>query len=89
MKDRPMPITSRPLTHRAEEVIRHAANIAGEMGMNYTGTEHILLGLLREGDGIAVGVLEKFKVTEAKAKAAVRVSLGMDARKKAKKKSGG
>lgn len=61
-----MPVTSRPLTHRAETVIRHATDIAGEMGHNYVGTEHILLGILREGDGIAAGVLEKFKMKAEK-----------------------
>lgn len=81
------PVTSRPLTHRAEEVIRHAADIAGEMGMNYTGTEHLLLGILREGEGIAAAVLEKFKVTKDKAREAVEISVFGAIVKKTKKKS--
>jgi ATP-dependent Clp protease ATP-binding subunit ClpA len=45
------------LTPRAKKVIELAVDEARRMGHNYIGTEHLLLGLLREGEGIAAGVL--------------------------------
>jgi ATP-dependent Clp protease ATP-binding subunit ClpA len=48
------------LTPRAKKVIELAVDEARRMGHHYIGTEHLLLGLLREGEGIAAGVLESF-----------------------------
>jgi ATP-dependent Clp protease ATP-binding subunit ClpA len=48
------------LTPRAKKVIELSADEARRMNHRYIGTEHILLGLLREGEGIAAGVLESF-----------------------------
>ena len=45
------------LTPRAKKVIELAVDEARRMGHRYIGTEHLLLGLLREGEGIAAGVL--------------------------------
>lgn len=45
------------LTPRAKKVIELAVDEARRMQHHYVGTEHILLGLLREGEGIAAGVL--------------------------------
>jgi len=45
------------LTPRAKKVIELAVDEARRMGHHYVGTEHLLLGLLREGEGIAAGVL--------------------------------
>ena len=44
-------------TPTAEEALRLAQEAAGELGHGYVGTEHLLLGILREGDGVAVRVL--------------------------------
>ncbi len=46
------------LTPRAKRVIELAIDEARRMNHHYIGTEHLLLGLVREGEGIAAGVLE-------------------------------
>ncbi len=51
------------LTPRAKKVIELAVDEARRMGHHYIGTEHLLLGLVREGMGIAAGVLESLGVT--------------------------
>ncbi len=51
------------LTPRAKRVIELAVDEARFLGHQYIGTEHILLGLLREGEGIAAGVLESLGVS--------------------------
>jgi len=51
------------LTPRAKRVIELAVDEARSLGHQYIGTEHILLGLLREGEGIASGVLESLGVS--------------------------
>ena len=51
------------LTPRAKRVIELAIDEARRLGHNYIGTEHLLLGLLHEGEGIAAGVLESFSIT--------------------------
>jgi len=49
-----------PLTPGAKKVIEHTLRAGLELRHNYIGTEHILLGLAREGDGVAAQVLMKF-----------------------------
>jgi len=56
------------LTPRARRVIELAIDEARYLGHNYIGTEHLLLGLLREGEGIASGVLDSFSITLEKAR---------------------
>ena len=51
------------LTPRAKRVIELAVDEARRLGHNYIGTEHLLLGLLREGEGVAAGVLESLGVS--------------------------
>jgi len=48
------------LTPRAKKVIEFAFDEAKRLNHHYIGTEHLLLGLLREGEGIGAGVLESF-----------------------------
>jgi ATP-dependent Clp protease ATP-binding subunit ClpC len=48
------------LTPRAKKVIQLAVDEAQRLNHHYIGTEHLLLGLLREGEGVAAGVLESF-----------------------------
>jgi len=50
------------LTPRAKKVIELAVDEARRLNHNYIGTEHLLIGLLREGDGVAAGVLESLQV---------------------------
>lgn len=56
------------LTPRAKRVIELAVDEARRMNHSYIGTEHLLLGLLREGEGIAAGVLESLGVNLEKAR---------------------
>ncbi|HPJ24760.1 MAG TPA: ATP-dependent Clp protease ATP-binding subunit [Synergistaceae bacterium] len=53
-KDRPLDL---PLSPRAKRVLDLAMREARNMSVNYVGTEHILLGLLEEGEGIAAQIL--------------------------------
>jgi hypothetical protein len=46
-----------PLTPRSKKVIESAINEAEKLSHNYIGTEHLLLGLIREGEGVAAQVL--------------------------------
>ena len=48
-----------PFTKRAKKALELSLRESLQLGHNYIGTEHILLGLLREGDGVAVQVLVK------------------------------
>ncbi len=50
------------LTPRAKRVIELAIDEARQLGHSYIGTEHLLLGLLREGEGVAAGVLDSLGV---------------------------
>jgi ATP-dependent Clp protease ATP-binding subunit ClpA len=50
------------LTPRSKKVIELAVDEARSLGHHYIGTEHLLLGLLREGEGIAAGVLESLGI---------------------------
>ena len=51
-----------PFTPRAKKVLELSLREALQMGHNYIGTEHILLGLLREGEGVAARVLNSFGI---------------------------
>src|SRR5712692_4422512 len=46
-----------PQTPRAKKVVEHAIEEARNFNHNYVGTEHLLLGLVREGEGVAAQVL--------------------------------
>ena len=48
---------SAPFTPRAKKVLELSLREALQLGHNYIGTEHLLLGLVREGEGVAAGVL--------------------------------
>src|SRR6266851_3260958 len=53
------PVGHIPFTPRAKKVLELALREALQLGHNYIGTEHILLGLIREGEGVAAQVLIK------------------------------
>jgi len=56
------------LTPRAKRVIELAIDEARQLSHNYIGTEHLLLGLLREGEGVAAGVLDSLGITLERAR---------------------
>ncbi|MSQ10879.1 MAG: ATP-dependent Clp protease ATP-binding subunit, partial [Dehalococcoidia bacterium] len=66
--DRP-PTGEVGLTPRAKKVIELAVDEARRLNHHYIGTEHLLLGLVREGEGIAAGVLESLGVNLEKVRA--------------------
>jgi len=72
------------LTPRAKRVIELAIDEARNLGHNYIGTEHLLLGLLREGEGVAAGVLDSLGITleRVRAEATNVLSQGAPARAK-------
>lgn len=51
-----------PLTPRVQKVFAHATSEGRSLGHTYVGTEHILLGLLKEGEGVAARVLQSLNV---------------------------
>ena len=57
------------LTPRAKKVIELAVDEARRLGHHYIGTEHLLIGLMREGEGVAAGVLESLGVSLDKVRA--------------------
>ncbi len=61
-----------PFTPRAKKVLELSLREALQMGHNYIGTEHILLGLLREGEGVAARVLNSLGVTSDSVKVKVK-----------------
>jgi ATP-dependent Clp protease ATP-binding subunit ClpC len=67
--ERPVSSENIGLTPRAKKVIELAVDEARRLGHNYIGTEHLLIGLLREGEGVAAGVLESLGVTLDKVRA--------------------
>jgi ATP-dependent Clp protease ATP-binding subunit ClpC len=60
-----------PFTPRAKKVLELSLREAMQLGHNYIGTEHILLGLLREGEGVACQALVKLGATLPKVRARV------------------
>ena len=63
-------------THRAEEALRLSQEAAEELGHGYVGSEHLLLGLLREEDGVAHRVLSEFGVTDEMVCSVLQRSVG-------------
>jgi len=61
--DRIVPGEMIGLTPRTKKVIEFAVDEARRLNNNYVGTEHLLLGMVGEGEGIAAGVLESMGVT--------------------------
>ncbi|MBI4380859.1 MAG: ATP-dependent Clp protease ATP-binding subunit [candidate division NC10 bacterium] len=70
-----------PFTPQAKKVLEYAISEARSLGHNYIGTEHLLLGLIREGEGTASLVLRDFGVSVAAAKTQAQELLGEQASK--------
>src|SRR5262249_22036244 len=67
------------LTPRAKKVLQLSFAEAGRLNHHYIGTEHLLLGLVREGEGIAAGVLESMGVSLGMVRSQVIVAVGASA----------
>lgn len=65
-----------PFTPRAKRVLELSLEEARQLGHNYIGTEHLLLGLIREGEGVAARVLENLNVDLTKVRTQVIRMLG-------------
>jgi ATP-dependent Clp protease ATP-binding subunit ClpC len=65
-----------PFTPRSKKVLELANEEARIFGVNYVGTEHILLGLIREGEGVAAKVLHNFGISADKVREEVVKLLG-------------
>ena len=95
----PVSIGEIPFTPRAKKVLELSIDEARLHNHNYVGTEHLLLALIREGEGVAARVLQEFGADYEKVKREVMKALGGGAegevrdparkRKQARKKEGG
>ncbi|HLS35981.1 MAG TPA: ATP-dependent Clp protease ATP-binding subunit [Bacillota bacterium] len=70
------PMQSIHYTPRAKKVVELSQDEARKLGHSYVGTEHILLGLIREGEGVAARVLRNLDVSLNKARQQVLTLLG-------------
>lgn len=70
-------------TPRAEESLRLAQEAAQDMGHDYVGCEHLLLGLLREEEGIAHRVLTEYGLTDEMISGILRHNVGRHLRRRA------
>jgi ATP-dependent Clp protease ATP-binding subunit ClpC len=68
------------LTPRAKRVIELAIDESRKLGHHYIGTEHLLLGLADEGEGIAIGVLQSVGVDADRIRAEVLRVVGNEDR---------
>ena len=68
--------TSIYMTPRVKNVLELAVQVANRMNHNYVGTEHILLGLLSDGGGVAVGILRAMNIRTDDIVEAIRHILG-------------
>ncbi|MEZ7776468.1 ATP-dependent Clp protease ATP-binding subunit [Veillonella nakazawae] len=68
--------TSIYMTPRVKNVLELAIQVANRMNHNYVGTEHILLGLLSDGGGVAVGILRAMNIRTDDIVEAIRHILG-------------
>ena len=64
-------------TNKAKKVIEIANDISIELGHNYIGTEHVLYGLVKEGEGIAAKVLNNKGITDEKVRVKIEELLGV------------
>ncbi len=78
-----------PFTPRAKRVLELSLEEARQLGHNYIGTEHLLLGLIREGEGVAARVMENLGVDLTKVRTQVIRMLGETAEVAAGGGSGG
>jgi hypothetical protein len=70
--------SSPPFTPRAKKVLELSLREALQLGHNYIGTEHLLLGLIREGEGVGAHILENLGADLPRVRAAVTSLLAAD-----------
>ena len=70
-------MSERRFTAGAEAALRLSQSAAGELGHGYVGTEHLLLGLMRERSGTAHRVLEEAGLTDSQMGEIIRRSVGV------------
>jgi WD40 repeat protein/serine/threonine protein kinase len=70
-----------PFTSRAKRVLELSLQEAEQLGHEYVGTEHLLLGLIREGEGVAIRVLENLRIKPPKVRTSVLRMLADEAEK--------
>ena len=75
-----------PFTPRAKRVLENSIEESRELGHGYIGTEHILLALLDEDDGVAWRLFEDLKIDIEKLRTDVLVAIGADSSDANKKK---
>ncbi len=63
-------------TEKANEGLNQAINSASRLGHTYVGSEHLLLGLLRVGSGVAATLLNKYNVTAEKIEEIIQFEIG-------------
>nr|QUE29260.1 ClpC [Erythrotrichia welwitschii] len=78
-----------PFTPRAKRVLELSLEEARQLGHNYIGTEHLLMGLVREGEGVAARVLENLGVNVSSIRAEVIQMLGENSESTVSNNSGG
>jgi len=77
----------RPFTPRAHQILERAVDIARRMKSEYTGTEHVLLALLKDREGIAAQILDAFGVSYKATEAEILAILsGRSVRRREKEK---
>jgi uncharacterized caspase-like protein len=64
-----------PFTPRAKRILEMSLEISRQLGNNYIRTEHLLLGILRKGDGVAIRILEKQGVNLQKLRNSILLAL--------------
>ena len=69
-------VSSAYMTPRVKHVLELAVEVANHMNHNYVGTEHILLGLLSDGGGVAVGILRNHNIRANDIVDTIRMILG-------------
>lgn len=69
-------VSSVYMTPRVKHVLELAVEVANHMNHNYVGTEHILLGLLSDGGGVAVGILRNYNIRANDIVDTIRTILG-------------
>ena len=69
---------SQGLTPRCKKIIELSLTEAARLGHQFVGTEHLLLGILREGDGVAVRVLSNVGVEPRRLRADITAAMGGD-----------
>ena len=63
-------------TERARRALEEAWRASSAMGHSYVGTEHLLLGLVREGEGLACRIMRRAGLEEERLRAAVEEAAG-------------